>query len=64
MHKGGNIHVILLMSRVRKGNHIEYESVVIFFKSKAKRKPCILVFEHKTRVKDMVGYTLKYYWKF
>lgn len=30
-------------------------------KHKGKKKACILVFTHKTRVKDMVGHTQKYY---
>lgn len=56
------VHVILLIKGVKKENHIEYDSIFIFRKHKGKRKPYTIVFT-KTRVKDMVGYTLKYYWK-
>lgn len=43
-------------------NHIGYDSIMIPF-LKVERKLHSLERKYKTRVKDMVGYTLKYCWK-
>lgn len=45
------------MKRVRKRNRIKY-NILIFKRSKEKRKPYDLIYKYKTRVKDMVEYTL------
>lgn len=43
-------------------NHIEYDSIMIPL-LKVERKFHSLELKYKIRVKDMVGYTLKYCWK-
>ena len=51
-----------LMKRVREKNQIVYDSIMITF-LKVESELHSLELKYKTRVKDVVGYTIKYYWQ-